>query len=149
MRISCCPNAKSDSLAKRFLSEAQATFDRYLPRIAQSLAQLTDEEIWWRPNAASNSVGNIVLHLSGNIRQWIISGFGGVPDIRERDKEFSAQRRHSQRRQTRCAVCAPRSAKPVAFSVANYPPERSTRRYTIQGYHVTGLHAISNVCEHF
>lgn len=137
---------KDDPLAKHFLSEAKGTFDRYLPRITKSLAQLSDEEIWWRPNAASNSVGNIVLHLGGNIRQWIISGLGGVPDVRERDKEFFA----------RGGIPGPKLAAHLRATVREacrvldkLPAETLLRRYTIQGYHVTGLHAISNVYEHF
>src|ERR1700726_140797 len=47
------------------------------------------EEIWWRPNEASNSIGNLVLHICGNMRQWIISGLGGAEDLRQRDKEFT------------------------------------------------------------
>ena len=61
----------------------------YLPRIISCLERLSPEQIWWRPNEASNSVGNLVLHLTGNVRQWIISGLGGAADIRQRDLEFS------------------------------------------------------------
>ena len=61
----------------------------YLPRITSCLEMLSPSQIWYRPNEASNSVGNLVLHLTGNVRQWIISGLGGAPDIRERDVEFS------------------------------------------------------------
>ena len=62
----------------------------YLPRITTCLAHLSAEQIWWRPNKASNSVGNLVLHLTGNVRQWIISGLGGAPDLRERDRRNRA-----------------------------------------------------------
>ncbi len=51
--------------------------------------QLSPEQIWWRPNSPSNSAGNLVLHLEGNVRQWIVSGLGGAADRRERDQEFS------------------------------------------------------------
>src|ERR1700694_3711258 len=51
--------------------------ERYFPRIAGCLEQLSEQEIWWRPNDASNSIGNLVLHVCGNMRQWIISGLGG------------------------------------------------------------------------
>jgi len=61
-----------------------------LERIARCLDELTDEQIWQRPNASSNSVGNQVLHLCGNIRQWIITGLGGAPDQRARNEEFAA-----------------------------------------------------------
>ena len=62
-----------------------------LPHIAECLQHLSEEEIWWRPNSASNSAGNLVLHLCGNVRQWIIAGLGGVEDRRERDREFAEQ----------------------------------------------------------
>ena len=55
-----------------------------LPRARTALARLSDDEVWWRPNEHSNSVGNMLLHLCGNIRQWIISGVGGMPDTRTR-----------------------------------------------------------------
>src|SRR5437870_11501525 len=61
----------------------------YLPKIRAAVERLTEEDTWWRPNEASNSVGNLMLHLSGNVRQWIVSGVGGAPDLRERSKEFS------------------------------------------------------------
>ena len=51
---------------------------------------LSDEQIWTRPYPYGNSIGNLVLHLCGNVRQWIVSGIGGKPDVRVRDREFSA-----------------------------------------------------------
>src|SRR5215510_15345227 len=61
----------------------------YLPKIERCISLLTGEQIWWRANAESNSIGNLLLHLAGNVRQWIVSGIGGATDVRERDKEFS------------------------------------------------------------
>ena len=49
----------------------------YLPKIERCLEKLTDEQIWWRANEESNSIGNLILHLCGNARQWIICGVGG------------------------------------------------------------------------
>jgi len=54
----------------------------YLPRIEACVRSLSPEQIWWRANPASNSVGNLALHLEGNVRQWIVSGLGGAPDRR-------------------------------------------------------------------
>src|SRR5438132_13723655 len=69
-------------------SRAHLTQD-YLPKIERSLELLTDEQIWWRANPQSNSIGNLLLHLSGNVRQWIVCGLGGAPDERDRDSEFA------------------------------------------------------------
>lgn len=63
----------------------------FLPKIRACLEKLSEEEIWWRPNPESNSVGNLLLHLSGNVRQWIIASLGGLPDRRQRSREFSEQ----------------------------------------------------------
>jgi hypothetical protein len=62
-----------------------------LGRIEHCLDQLTDAQAWWRPRADLNSVGNLVLHLAGNVRQLICSGLGGAPDARQRQAEFDAR----------------------------------------------------------
>lgn len=63
----------------------------YFVKIAASIETLDDEQIWRRPNESSNSIGNLLLHMSGNVRQWIISGVGGAEDIRDRAGEFAAR----------------------------------------------------------
>lgn len=57
-------------------------------RIKKCLDQLSPEEIWFRPNENVVSVGNLVLHLCGNVRQWILTGLGGAADHRVRQDEF-------------------------------------------------------------
>src|SRR5262249_60912394 len=63
----------------------------YFVKIAAAIDALDDEQVWRRPNEPSNSVGNLLLHLSGNVRQWIISGVGGAEDRRDRASEFAAR----------------------------------------------------------
>ena len=63
--------------------------EEYLPKIRKCVDELSDEDIWWRAHETDNSIGNLILHLSGNIRQWIVSGIGGVPTVRDRPKEFA------------------------------------------------------------
>ena len=60
-------------------------------RLERCLELLSEEDVWWRPNEASNSAGNLVLHLEGNVRQWILTGLGGQPDERQRSREFAAR----------------------------------------------------------
>ncbi|MGA3324937.1 MAG: DinB family protein [Terriglobia bacterium] len=118
----------------------------YLPRIISCLKQLSREQLWWRPNEASNSVGNLVLHLTGNVRQWIISGLGGTPDVRQRDKEFS-ERGPLPRR-----VLATRLRKTVEEAcrvLGRLSPEHLARVHSIQKYRVTGMEATFHVAEHF
>jgi uncharacterized damage-inducible protein DinB len=119
--------------------------ERYLPRIIGCLEQLSDEEIWWRPNDSSNSIGNLVLHVCGNMRQWIISGLGGAADLRERDKEFSERgpiargALRDKLQQTVSEACA---------VLARLRPGALTRSRRIQGYDVTGYEAVAHVIEH-
>jgi len=63
--------------------------DEYWPRLRSSVESLTDEQVWWRPNDASNSIGNLILHLNGNVSQWLIASFSGVDDARNRSAEFA------------------------------------------------------------
>src|SRR5262249_4834713 len=75
--------------SQHFLEQARWYFaSSYLPKIEHCLSLLTDEDVWWRANEASNSVGNLVLHLSGNVQQWIIGGVGNAPYSRDRQHEF-------------------------------------------------------------
>ena len=119
--------------------------ERYLPRIVGCLEQLSDEEIWWRPNAASNSVGNLVLHICGNMRQWIISGLGGAADVRERDKEFSERGPI-----TRAALREKlqRTVSEACDVLARLRPSVLTQQYRIQEFDVSGYYAAAQVIEH-
>lgn len=119
--------------------------EQFLPPLLDCLEQLSEDEIWWRPNEASNSAGNLVLHLCGNMRQWIISGLGGARDIRERDKEFAERgpiarsMLGEQFRQTVKESCA---------VLGRLKPDNLTRRYRIQGFDVTGYEAAAQVTQH-
>ena len=138
--------ASDHRIAKLYLATAQETIERYLPRIVRCLGELSQQQIWWRPNSASNSAGNLTLHLCGNLRQWIISGLGGAPDVRMRDAEF-AERGPLPRR-----VLIRRLQQTVRESLQilrRLPQEAITRHYIIQGFHVTGLSAVFHVAEHF
>ena len=85
------PAAQADpAISAAFISQARYLLrEEYLPKIERCLEQLSDEQVWWRANAKSNSIGNLLLHLSGNVRQWIVGGLGGAPDQRNRDAEFA------------------------------------------------------------
>src|SRR4051812_9327405 len=75
--------------SQAFITQSrQLLTDSYFPRIEKAVEGLSIENIWWRANAESNSIGNLVLHLEGNLRQWIISGIGGAADVRHRQAEF-------------------------------------------------------------
>jgi uncharacterized damage-inducible protein DinB len=139
--------SRTTRAARSFLASSRHSLEKQnLPRIVKCLRQLSEEEIWWRPNSASNSAGNLVLHLCGNVRQWIISGLGGVEDMRERDREF-AERGPIPRR---LLVTLLRGTTRDACRVlARLSDDSLSRKHEIQGYRVTGLDATFHVAEHF
>jgi len=59
-------------------------FEHYWPRLRTCVESLSDEQVWWRPNEASNSIGNLILHLNGNVRQWLVASFRRSADTRDR-----------------------------------------------------------------
>lgn len=118
----------------------------YLPRILSCLKELSLEQIWWRPNEASNSVGNLVLHLQGNLRQWIISGLAGEPDTRRRDEEFSRRGPTPRRELMRGLQSTVGEACRILHKLS---PQDLTRVHSTQKYRVTGLEAAFHVAEHF
>src|SRR6266702_4740563 len=118
----------------------------FLPKIERCLNLLTDEQIWWRPNSESNSIGNLLLHLSGNARQWIVCGVGGAADARDRDAEF-AQREMIPREELRSLL--KQTLREVDATLARFDPSKLLETRTIQGLDVSVLEAILHVVEHF
>jgi uncharacterized damage-inducible protein DinB len=138
---------KRTNLARPFLAQARhLLLQVHLPRIAACMRQLSPEQIWWRANPVSNSVGNLALHLEGNVRQWIVSGLGGTPDRRQRDKEFSELGPISRR----TLLARLRNAISEADRVLRkLNGVALARTYSIQGFRVTGLRGVFHVAEHF
>lgn len=118
----------------------------YFPRVARCVEALGDQDLWWRPNAASNSAGNLVLHLAGNARQWIVAGIGGAADVRRRDEEFSEQGPIPGKV---LAAHLRRQMDAACRVLAKLAPQSLEAEYSIQGFRVTGLDAIRHVVEHF
>lgn len=118
----------------------------YLPKIERCLEKLTDEQIWWRANEESNSIGNLILHLCGNARQWIVCGVGAQPDNRDRDSEF-AQRAIISR--TELVTLLRSTLDDVHHTLQSLDPSLLLERRKIQGNDVELLEAIFHVTEHF
>src|SRR5260370_25790859 len=130
-----------------FLTSSQERLAKEsLPSVVKCLQQLSEEEIWWRPNSSSNSAGNLVLHLCGNVRQWIIAGLGGAEDKRERDREFAE--RGPIPRQVLITQLR-RTVRDACRVLARLSDDSLSLKHNIQGYHVTGLDAAFHVAEHF
>lgn len=134
-------------LAKDFVEVSQNSLSKqYLPRIEACLHRLSEDEIWWRPNPASNSAGNLVLHLCGNVRQWIVSGLGSAEDLRERNLEFAE---HGPIPRHRLIAQLRRTVREACRVLGRVRESSLTKRYGIQGFRVSGLYAALHVVEHF
>src|SRR5688572_15120769 len=81
--------ATADDVANALTSGARHQLTHGLAKIEHCVAQLSDEQLWWRSRPEMNSVANLMLHLAGNLRQWIVAGIGGGPEVRDRPGEFA------------------------------------------------------------
>lgn len=132
---------------QEFIARSRYHFtEDFLPKIERSLERLSDEQIWWRPNEQSNSIGNLLLHLCGNARQWIVCGVGGAADTRNRDAEF-AQRELVPRSELHSLLR--RTLTDVDNTLNELDADRLLERRTVQGTDVSVLEAILHVVEHF
>jgi len=134
-------------VSQAFIQNARELLRReYLPKIERCVEKLTDEQVWWRPNSESNSIGNLLLHISGNARQWIVCGLGGATDKRQRQTEFDERRiiaRDELLARLRTTVAD------VDDVLGSFDPARLLEKYPIQGTEATALAAIFHVAEHF
>jgi uncharacterized damage-inducible protein DinB len=136
-----------NEISQTFIASARSYFtEDYLPKIERCLELLTDEQIWWRANPQSNSIGNLLLHLSGNVRQWIVCGLGGARDERDRDAEF-AERSHISRDDLMARL--KRTLSEADDALAKFDADNLLKRRVIQGLDVTVLDAVFHVVEHF
>lgn len=129
-----------------FISAAVARLRQQEERILICLNQLTEEQVWQRLNQNSNSVGNLMLHLMGNLGQWVISGVGNEPDTRDRDLEFSTEGGI-----TRAELASRFHARldHVIRVIEAVGPERLLEGVVPQGYALPVMEVITHITEHF
>jgi uncharacterized damage-inducible protein DinB len=129
-----------------FLDYSARKLRQNVDRLEKCLERLTEDQIWMREHESENAVGNLLLHLAGNVRQWIISGVGGTPDSRDRDSEFNARQGPSRS----SLLAALRDTVEEACKVIEpLTPERLTAIVHVQKYDISVLEAIYHVVEHF
>ncbi len=124
---------------KRVLTENYA-------RIFKCLTMLDDSSIWFSPNGNIPSIGNLILHLSGNCRQWILSGLGDETDNRNRDEEFKI---HKNIRKSDLIFLMENVKTNMRHVLKDLKEDQMERIYTIQGYQLTGFSVLMHVMEHF
>ena len=110
--------------------------EQYWPRLRKAVETLSQEQLWWRPNDASNSIGNLILHLNGNVWQWLVASFNRLEDKRDRPAEFNATGDLS------AADLLDRlgqTLEEAAKVLAQLTPEELLATWHIQGYTVSGI----------
>jgi uncharacterized damage-inducible protein DinB len=134
-------------IGQAFIDRARAyLLTEYLPKIRRSVEGLGPEDLWWRPNPESNSMGNLILHLAGNARQWVVSGIGGEADVRRRQEEFD---RSGGLSATELLVHLESALGEVDAVLSRLSPARLGERMVIQGMDVSVFEALFHVVEHF
>ena len=118
----------------------------YRTKVRLAIEALPPEAVWWRPHESSNSIGNLILHLIGNVRQWIVSGVGGAPDVRTRRAEF--QTREGPAAEELMAELD-RVLAEADRVLSTLPSDALLDRRVIQGRDVTVFEAVLNVVQHF
>ncbi len=137
------PNTIEEGFIKETLKRL---CDESPSRIHKCLDELTEDEIWFRPNDQTVSVGNLILHLCGNVRQYIISGIGEVKDVRVRDEEFNEKGplpTEDLRTKLNETISGTRAV------LENLKKDDFTKATCIQGFTHTGVEHILNVTQHF
>jgi len=136
----------ASQLSQSLGTEVAREFSEALERIEHCLRQLDEMQVWWRPDEQLNSIANLLLHLGGNVRQWIVAGIGGAEDVRERPDEFSSrgpQAKQSLFQRLQDTVSEAQAA------LCQVTPEDLLRVRRIQEFDVTGIQAIIECVAHF
>ena len=136
-----------EAIPKLLIREVQRrVFEESVPRLSHCISLLSEEELWKKPNTHSNSVGNLVLHLCGNVKQWINSGLGVQPDSRNRQKEFEPGSAIPAQDLLKLLDATMLKAKEVIGGMDGPSLERN---YQVQGFEETGTGILIHVTEHF
>lgn len=129
-----------------FRQYSVAKLNQYYERIEFCVGKLSEEQLWMRTGKHANAAGNLLLHLTGNVQQWIQTSIDGQEDVRDRDGEFAAR----EGAEAPELLAALRTVLDGAIAVIeSVPTERLMDRITVQGHDVTVLEAIYHVVEHF
>jgi uncharacterized damage-inducible protein DinB len=134
------------TVENEFLTFSAGKLMQLMDRIDCCVQKLTPEQIWMRAGTNQNAVGNLLLHLNGNVRQWILHGVGGEADQRDRDAEFAARDGAGA---NELLAGLRTTVEKAATLLQALPAERLMEHTQNQGYDCTVLAAIYHVVEHF
>lgn len=135
-----------EKLREEFVQNSLYRLDESTRMNTIALEQLSEEEIWKRPNDSLNSVGNLILHLCGNITQYVISSLGETEDARERDLEFSTESGYTKvellQKLTETVAVAKRVINDASLA-------QLIRKREVQGFYFSGIGVVLHAVEHY
>jgi uncharacterized damage-inducible protein DinB len=140
------PGLSERSTGSAFLAQSRLTLTSSLKKIAHCLEQLEETDLSWRQHESHNSIQNIMLHLCGNVRQWIVHGVGGEPNVRHRPSEFSERQPLAK---TELLARLQDTLAQADRALADFPPQRLLESRRIQGFDTTVLAAVFDAVSHF
>ena len=139
-------NSIMKSFSSEFIEQSILRMQENVPRINKCFSELSEKQVWQKPNDASNSIGNLILHLCGNITQYIISSLGGNADQRERDLEFSTRDGMTK---NQLIDKLTKVVDQSVFIMSEIPELELMRKRKVQAFDLSGIGIIIHVVEHF
>ena len=136
----------NDEMGEAFIAAARNTLGEGMRKIEHCVGQLDDRQIWWRARAEMNSIANVMLHLAGNLRQWIVAGVGGAKDVRNRPAEFSDR---SNRAKGEVIGTLKKTVAEADAVLAGVKAVELVSPRRIQGYDTNVVAAIFDAIAHF
>ena len=135
-----------EKIKKEFIKDCSRHLNEYTKRVKICLDMLSEEQVWQKPNEASNSIANLMLHLCGNMTQYVLSALGGKADLRERDKEFSAKSGYTKDELYKKLSSVVHS---VIEEIQIHDEDSLLKTKTVQGFEKNGIAIILHITEHY
>lgn len=135
-----------EKIKKEFIKDCCRHLNEYTKRVKTCLDLLSEEQVWQKPNEASNSIANLMLHLCGNMTQYVLASLGGKTDLRERDKEFSATGGFNKEQLFEKLSSVVHS---VIEEIQLHDEESLLKTRTVQGFEKNGIAIILHITEHY
>ncbi|WP_435625613.1 DinB family protein [Flagellimonas sp.] len=129
-----------------FVNQANYRMDESLRMVKKCFDQLSEELIWKKPNSVANSIGNLILHLCGNITQYGIASLQGLDDERNRDEEFETVSGYTKSELLQKLEQTVELAKTSFNKVST---EELLKPRKVQGFEFSGIGNVVHVVEHF
>jgi uncharacterized damage-inducible protein DinB len=137
---------EANALLNEFTKNCNFRLDESLRMIERTFVFMEATDLWRKPNSSLNSVGHLILHICGNMSQYVLSGVGGLPDHRDRTAEFTTMKEFSK---DELLEKLRSTVERVQEVIKNSPPKELLEIRSIQGFEFSGIGAIIHAVEHF